>query len=294
MKAVGFYLFYGFVWLLSKLPMRFLYVLSDFMYFLIFYLFGYRKKVVFSNLRKAFPEKSEKEILTIAKKFYVHFCDLIFEVFKLTTLSKKEQLRHVTIKNCQIIDNYFAQNRNIIMVSGHYSNWEWFTFFPSLVKIPVLVVYHPLKNKYFDRYFNKMREKYGARLIPMNDTFAILKDYYRKDKPVATWLIADQSPRKNADYWTTFLTQDTSFFMGPERLARLTNAVVVYVSLRKIKRGVYEGDFIPLTETPKDTKEFEITELQIRQLEKQIIEAPEYWLWSHRRWKHKRETSEET
>ncbi len=292
MQAIGFYIALPFLYFFSILPHFILYGVADFFYVLIYHVFGYRKKVVTENLKRSFPEKSEEEIGVIRRKFYRFFCDFIFETLKSLTISKKEMKKrcYYPEKTINHFNKYADAGKSVIIVLGHYGNWEWGgAGFSLTCKHDLFVIFHPLHNKYFNDFVYKMRTRFGTQLIPMRETVRdMLKN---KNKLTATAFIADQTPPPESAYWTTFLNQDTPVFFGTEKIAKKFNYPIVYVSVKKVKRGHYEIQAETLVETPAETTEGEITEIHTRRLEQDIIAQPETWLWSHRRWKHKRPVS---
>lgn len=290
MKKILAYLLFALLWLLSLLPLWALYLLiSDVFFLLTFYVIGYRKKVVFTNLKNAFPEKNEAERKKIARKFYRHFCDTFAEGIKITTMPKKQLIRRIAAINNEILDKYYQQNRPIVLVLGHYGNWEWMTGHGLTTKYIIMAVYKPLKNKTMDFLMLNTRQRFQAVLVPMRKTYKAFFEQVGEKKLTMLALLADQNPGRNKKnvHQTTFLNQDTTVFIGPEKIAKKTNSVVLFLKLKKIKRGHYQTEWVPITETPNETKPYEITETHVRLLENIIREQPEYWLWSHRRWKHK-------
>ncbi|MFI5150037.1 MAG: lysophospholipid acyltransferase family protein [Bacteroidia bacterium] len=289
MQAFIFYLALPFIYLLSLLPFSVFYLFSDFVYFLLYIVIGYRKDVVTSNLRNSFPGKSEEEIVRIRKMFYSYLCDLFLETFKTLTISKASALKHckLTPETKALFEKYHAEKKSVIIVMGHFGNWEWAgNTFSLQCPQQLYVIYHPLTNKKFDGLIYRMRTRFGTKLIAMRDTY---KDMVRfKDEINATAFIADQTPAPESAYWTSFLNQDTPVFLGTEKIARKLNYPVVYASVRRIKRGYYEIAAETLFEDPRLTTDGEITEAHTRKLEREIIAQPEIWLWSHKRWKHKR------
>lgn len=293
MKRIGYYLFIVESWLLGYAPKFILYGISDILFFVLYYVMKYRKKVVFKNLKNAFPEKSEKEIKKIALKFYHHLSDVLVENVALIKMSKKRIQKLIQYEETTLGEELLKKNKNIIGVAGHYGNWEVYFTLPQVIPHTVLGVYKPLNNKFFDKEFYKMRSKFDAVPIPMSDSFKLAIDYYRNNKPFFLGLVADQRPpKRGGHYWTKFLNQETAIFLGPEKIARKLNTTVVFIYHEKIKRGKYVIKFETLFENAADTKDYEITETHLRFLEKQINENPEYWLWSHNRWKHKRKPHE--
>lgn len=290
MKKIGFYIVVTLMWLVSLLPMRVLYIISDGLYYLLYYVINYRKKVVISNLKNSFPEKSSKEIEQITKRFYRHLCDIAVETIALMTISAKAFNKRVTYKNLDDIERFYQQGRPVIASMGHYGNWEWGTNFPMHTSYKALITYKSLDNKNFDNLFKQMRSRFGFVPITMKETTRKMVQHVRNGDKVLLVLIADQTPAFiEVQHYTTFLGQDTPVFMGPEKIAKAFNAPMVFINMLKVKRGHYEVTFTTLCENTQDTKPFELTDMQLRILEEKIREKPEYWLWSHRRWKYKRE-----
>ncbi|RYZ53776.1 MAG: lipid A biosynthesis acyltransferase [Sphingobacteriales bacterium] len=289
MQALAYYIALPFIYLVSILPFPLLYAVSDFMFFILYRVAGYRKEVVLANLRNSFPEKSDVEIRSIAYRFYAHLCDLFLETFKTLTVSPAVMLEHCTIAPGakKLLDDLADRNQSIILVMGHQGNWEWGgNSFSLLCRQQLYVIYHPLQQKYFNGLISRMRGKFGTRLIPMKETF---KEMVRhRSELTATAFIADQSPNPSNAYWTRFLNQDTPVFWGTERISSKMKFPVVYLFIKKLRRGYYEMDAEMLVEQTEGLPEGTITEAFTRRLEQDIIMQPETWLWSHRRWKHKR------
>ncbi len=283
------YLAYAFCRFLSFLPFRVLYAISDFVFFIIYRVFAYRKKVVNQNLRNSFPEKTSDEIRIIRKEFYHHFCDIFIETIKLWNISEKEILKRCVLKNPDFFEPYKTQGKSIIAVTGHYANWEWLSSL-ALYKIgDFLPIYKPLHNKVIDKMYIDIREKLGSKTLAKNDTLRTMIRHKNQNHFTITAFIGDQTPnKKNLHYWTNFLNQDTPILQGAERIAKKLDQAVIYCKMTKIKRGYYEYEFISIADNPKETEENEITEIHTRILEDIIKENPAYWLWSHKRWKHKR------
>jgi len=278
-----------FIYLISLLPFPLFYGVCDFMFFMLYYVTGYRKKVVLQNLRNAFPEKSEKEIRGISRRFYRYFCDLLLETFKTLTISRASAIKRckLTPEALAVFNRYADEGRSIMIVMGHYGNWEWAgNTFSLECKHHLYVVYHPLSNKHFDGLIYRMRSRFGTGLIPMKDTFRDMVS--NKGELSATAFIADQTPAPASAFWTTFLNQDTPVFQGTEKIARKLNYPVVYAKVQRVKRGYYEISARTLFEEPARTSDGEISAAHTKALEEDICKQPEYWLWSHRRWKHKR------
>lgn len=263
--------------------------MADFFFVLLYYVIGYRRKVVMQNLRNAFPEKTAPELKKLEATFYRYLCDLLLETFKTLTISRNAMLRRCRLapQAHAIFDAYAQTGQSVIIVMGHFGNWEWAgNTFSILGRHHLYVIYHPLTNKYFNRLIVSMRTRFGTGLIEMKNT---VRDMLSKRAELsATAFIADQTPPPEGAYWTRFLNQDTPIFRGTEKIARKLNYPVIYVSVKRLKRGHYEIQAEKLVEEPAKTADGEISELHTRRLEQDIISQPEIWLWSHRRWKHKR------
>lgn len=287
MAAILYFIALPFIYLVSVLPFPLLYLVSDVLYFLMYHVVGYRKNVVYTNLKKSFPEKTEEEIKSLCKKFYKHLCNLTLEIFKGITISKKSMLKRCVFSpEVQAVFSKFSdEKKSIILVMGHLGNWEWAGNSFSLVcKQQLYVLYKPLSNKYFDRLIYHARTRFGTKLIAVNNTYSEMLRTKNEVKAVA--FIADQASPPESAHWTTFLNQETTIFKGTEKIARKLNYPVVYGSVKKIKRGYYKVFVEVLSENPANTKDGEISELHTKKLERDIIEQPEFWVWSHRRWKH--------
>jgi KDO2-lipid IV(A) lauroyltransferase len=289
MGAVTYYIFYGINWIITLLPLPLLYLISDLLYLVLYYFPSYRRKVVALNLKNSFPEKTDEELKTIEKKFYRHLSDLIIETLKLTHMSQKEQKKRFTYSNLEIIDRLREEKRDIIAVLGHYNNWEWPTLLPYYLKYKTVIIFKPLQNKYFNNFINNQRSKFGIKLTPTSQVIREIVNY-RKDKiNTVSVFISDQIPAKgDIKYWTTFLNQDTAVFTGAGKIAAKYDMAVVYFHIQKIKRGHYNLDIELLHDHTAGLTENQITETHVRRLEEIIREKPEFWIWSHRRWKHKK------
>ncbi|MCF8424937.1 MAG: lysophospholipid acyltransferase family protein [Bacteroidia bacterium] len=275
------------LYLLALLPFPLLYLLSDGLCFLAFNLIGYRKKVVYENLRNSFPNYSEKEINAIAKKFYSHLFDTILETFKLLTISKNELKKHGLYTNLEVMDEIINQNKSFVILTGHMGNWEWLpTIWHLEGKANIVGIYHKLSSPFFEWFTKNMRERFGIQMITMENTLRGM--IANKNKLTGTGFISDQTPSRENAHWITFLNQDTPVFMGAEKIAKKFNYPVIYCHIIKPKRGYYEIKIDVITMEPQTTPDFYITETFNKLLEADIINQPEIWLWSHRRWKHKR------
>ena len=273
---------------ISLLPLFILYQLSTLLYFITFYLARYRYQVVKENLENAFPSKSPEEIRSIMKGFYRNFCDFIIEALKSITISQQELDKRVTIKHPETIERYFENGQSVLVLTSHQFNWEWLLLASSFkLSAPLSPVYKKLNNKFFNALMLSTRSRFGSNPIEMQET--LVQIVSRKNSVNAFGLIADQTPLIDADkYWSKFLNQDTAFFIGSERIAHLTKYPVLFVGTKKIKRGYYEVLYEELVNPPYDKNDHVILDKYISKAESLILERPEEWLWSHRRWKYKK------
>jgi KDO2-lipid IV(A) lauroyltransferase len=275
---------------LSVLPFRILHWISTVLYYLVYYVIGFRKKVVYQNLKNSFPDKSSTEIKQIAKKFYRHFCDLIVESVKLFSISKEEIIKRIKFVNPELLNKYYDQGQSIIIVAGHYNNWENFAKGCNLqMKHQAVGIYTPLSSPFFEKKFSESRSLFGVSLLPKRE----VKKYFAENRDLLKAVIfgTDQSPsgRTKRVYWTSFLNQDTAVMFGSEKYAKEYEYPVIFAGVDKVKRSTYQIWFELLEENPLDTPHGEITEKHTRRLEQQILAQPEYYLWTHKRWKRKRE-----
>jgi KDO2-lipid IV(A) lauroyltransferase len=282
-----------FLYLISLLPFWILYAISDFLYLVLYRIVGYRKAVVRENLTNSFPEKTVAELRSIEKKYFHYLCDLIMETIKMFTISATEvrsRMKPASVDTDFRINEYLKQNRTVLIAAGHYCNWEYSCLSGSMItdKAERLAVYKPMASEVFDEQFKKVRSRFGATPVAMKDTLRKLVTL--RGKPSMTVLVSDQTPvRETVQYFAPFLNQPTAIFLGVEKLAKATNAVVGFWDVKCTKRGFYEYEFVVLTAEPKATADYEITNMHVAYLEKMIQTGPQYWLWSHKRWKFKPE-----
>lgn len=287
MQAIIYYISLPFIYLISILPFWLLYRVSDFLYFIIYIVIGYRKELVLKNLSNSFPEKSEEEINKISKKFYTFFCDWIVETIKSITISRTSAIKRCHFTTTEILDKYYKENKKLIFVMGHMGSFELGgAEMATNSNYQLYSVFKPLSNKYFDQLIKRKRIRFDNKVIAMNDTFRTMYKLKDSKELSATLFIADQTPQKNNAYWTTFLNQETPIFWGTEIIAKKLNYPLIYLSMKQPKRGYYEITPELLSENPSTTQTGEISEMHTKQLEKDIIKQPEIWLWSHKRWKH--------
>lgn len=287
MNFIVFILVYPIIWLLSILPMRVLHVLSDLIYILIYYIIGYRKKVVRNNLKLAFPEKSKQALLKIEKKSFHHFTDTFMEMIKSFTISEKEISKRFVYKNTHILEDLYKQNKSLIIMAGHYANWEWVVNVSNIVPYKGYAAYKKVKNKYFENKVKTSRTRFGAEFIPTSEFMNLIK-FHHKEHIIALYgLLSDQSPKlSKTHYWSNFMGVNVPVHTGAEMLAKKYNYPVIYFKTERVKRGYYESTIEVLAENPLDFKDYEITDVFLQKLEKQIRNKPEYYFWTHKRFKH--------
>lgn len=280
-----YYVSFALLYLVSLLPLRVLYIVSDFIYVIIYYVVGYRKEVVFSNLALAFPEKTAAEREVIAKKFYHNFTDNWIEVIKMISISERAILKRIST-NFTAFEEIHKQDRSCHMLMGHLFNWEWCNAgVPTGVPFKTLVAYSPITSKILDRLFLYVRQRFGCILLPHNDMRRSMMPHRHSKYLLA--LVADQNPPfPSKSYWLNFMGIPTSFLQGPEKGARMGNIPVVFLPVIKVRRGYYEIKGILLDNDPGSSKEGELTRKYVAALEEIIRKYPELYLWSHKRWKH--------
>lgn len=276
--------YYVFVLPLSYLPMPILYLFTDFFYLLIITIIPYRKKVIEKNISNSFPNYTPTEVKRLRNKFYKHFTDILAEGVKNLTISQSELKKRFKVTNPELMNQLYDQKRNVLLVSGHYNNWEWLiTSQNFLFKHQAMGIGMPLTSKFWDKKINQQRERFGMQVIHSKN----FKEAIQVQKlPYAILVLADQSPGDSRkSYWMPFLNQQTAVLFGVEQMANTYNDAVVFFHTRKKKRGYYEMELKLLTDNPKSLNYGELTEMHAKELERNIREKPEYWIWSHKRWK---------
>lgn len=271
---------------LSYLPFWGLYLIADVLAWLARNVFRYRRKVILANLRRAFPEKSDKERMEIMKKFYRNLSDVLVESLKAITISQEAMNQRITVSGLEIMEDYYRRNLSVVALAAHQANWEWLLLGGCLrLSSSIDAVYKPLSNRMFDKLMYSIRAKFGGRPIPMKHIF---REIIRRKQEVRTYaLVADQSPAGGeAKAWVNFLGIESPFFVGPQKIAQATGFPVVFAGMKRLRRGYYEIVFLPLAEPPYSSEGWEVVEKYAACVEKFIRENPADWLWSHRRWKH--------
>lgn len=287
MQLISYILIYPFLWLISILPFPVFYAFSDVVCFLIYRIIGYRKKTVRYNIALALPHLSQKEQRKIERKFYSHMCDLFLEMIKTLTLSKTAIQKHFIFKNIDLYHNYEAKNKSIVILYGHYASWEWSTSIGLYSKFRGIGVYKKIKNKYFDKLVQNIRSRYNAELVDTKNTIKIVTENQRKGLKAVYGFISDQNPKPNkALLWDNFMGHKVPIHTGGEVLARKLDMNILYLKIEKVARGTYEATFVPLSDNVNESPEFEITKRFMREVEKQILAKPEYYFWTHKRWKY--------
>lgn len=286
-KAV-YLLSYPLIWLVSRLPLPVLYGLSDGVYFLVYHLVGYRRKVVRDNLRLVFPEFPEKQRRKIERKFYRHLCDMFLEMAKTMGMKPEQIMERFTFSNLELIRRLEDEGKSMMIVFPHYASWEWAIILDRHIRSRGFGIYQPINNPYFDQWVRDVRGKFGMTLITTKQTREAVAQN-RKEGQLATYgILIDQSPMlKKAHYWAPFMGIEVPIHTGAEMLCKQLDLPVVYLKVTKLGRGRYHGECILLAEEPTKVPDYAITDAFFRETEKAIREAPEYYFWTHKRWKHR-------
>lgn len=285
MQRLIYYLFRIFIGIFQFLPFWLLYGISSGLSFLLYYVIRYRRKVVWDNLSKSFPDKTEQELQQIAREFYRHLADLLVESLKGFKISKNELLSRFELKQPVLLESYYQQNKSIIALTGHYGNWEWGAMVgPLFLTQKIVAIYTPIKNSYINAYVKKSREQFGVSLIPTTTSARAFQQY--QDQNTLFLLAADQNPSNpKRAHWINFLGRETATLRSV-RFAQMHDLPLIFMAICKVKRGHYEVQYKKITDHPKDYTDLELTQLFMSCLEEQIRKQPAYWLWSHKRWKH--------
>jgi len=288
MQLLAFIVLYPILWLISILPFRLLYLFSDFVCFLIYRIFKYRKKTVRENLALALPHLTREERNLIEKKFYHHMCDIFLEMIKTMTITDAEINKRFVFKNIDVLRNLEKKGKSIALLTGHYASYEWVISMNRILEIKGIAIYKRIRNKYFDKLVRDIRSRFKAYLITTKETATVMAENNAKNELCIYGFAGDQSPKLNAVHWNTFMGIETPIHTGAEFLSKRFDMNVVYLEVQKVKRGYYEATFEILSEDVKSVPDYEITDTFIRKLEQQILKAPENYLWTHKRWKYRR------
>ena len=291
MRRIGYFIILLFLYPLAYLPKCCLSAIGRFLFFIICYLLSYRKKVIVSNLKNAFPQKSEKDIRHYAKAFYKSFSDVLVEYLILWRIPASKTKKYLKIKNPEVFEKY--KDRPIIFVIGHFNNWEWYSLLPFFTNHNVLGVVKPIRSINFGKLITKIRSLHGMDVILKRNTLREILKRVNANIPSLSIFAGDQTPTANEiNFWTTFLNQETPIYLGAEKIAKKINGVVIYAEMLRVKRHYYEVNLQLITDNPQKEPDYHITLKHVAALEKTILKQPESWLWSHRRWKHKRKPNE--
>lgn len=289
MQFLIYIISFPFLWLISKLPFKLFYWFSDGIYVLIYYIIGYRKKIVRHNILIALPNLSESERLKIEKKFYRHMCDMFLEMIKTMSISTEEMKKRFKITNIEVVKEYEQKNKSIILLASHYASWEWLLSINESTSFKCIGVYKKINNPYFDKLIRNIRSKFNSELVATDKTIALIAENQEKGIMGMYGLASDQSPQVHKTYhWQQFMGIEVPVHTGAEMLAKRYDLEVVFAKVKKVKRGFYEATFVPICEHPRTIPDYEITDTYLKEVEKQILEAPEYYFWTHKRWKHRK------
>lgn len=289
MQFLIYIISFPFLWLISKLPFKLFYWFSDGIYVLIYYIIGYRKKIVRHNILIALPNLSESERLKIEKKFYRHMCDMFLEMIKTMSISTEEMKKRFKITNIEVVKEYEQKNKSIILLASHYASWEWLLSINESTSFKCIGVYKKINNPYFDKLIRNIRSKFNSELVATDKTIALIAENQEKGIMGMYGLASDQSPQVHKTFhWQEFMGIEVPVHTGAEMLAKRYNLEVVFAKVKKVKRGFYEATFVPICEHPRTIPDYEITDTYLKEVEKQILEAPEYYFWTHKRWKHRK------
>ncbi len=287
MDLLIYILVYPLIWLISILPFRILYIISDFLFLIIYYIIGYRKKIVLSNLKIAFPNKTKKEILSIRRKFYHHFVDIFLELIKSFTISEKEISKRYKFINIELFNELHKNGGSVAIVGAHYANWEWMLCIGKVVKYKAYGVYKKVSNKYFNTTILKTRGTFGLALKQTSKIIKEIEINNKAENQAIYGLLSDQSPQlKKTHYWREFFGVKLPIHTGAEMLAKKFDLDLVFMDTKKIKRGFYETTFELITDDAKKYANYELTDIFLDKVEKQVKAEPAYYLWTHKRFKH--------
>ena len=288
MQFLVYILAYPILWLISILPFRIFYWLSDFVYFLVYYVIGYRRKTVRENLALTLPHLSDAERKEIEKKFYQHMCDMFMEMIKTMSITPEEMEKRFTITNMDLFHEYENKGKSVVLVASHYASWEWLLTLNKRMLFNGVGVYKKIANPYFDKLVRKIRGKYDAELVETKKAIPLMAQNQRDGILSLYGLASDQSPKLDRIFHSMkFMGIEVPVHTGAEMLAKKYDLSVIFIKVKKVGRGYYAATIVPIADNPKEYENFEITEKYLREVEKQIYEAPEYYLWTHKRWKHR-------
>ena len=288
MQYLLYLVLYPILWIISILPFRLLYFFSDFVYVLVYYILGYRKKTVRANLAKALPHLNDKERFVIEKKFYHHMCDMFLEMIKTMTISQKEMEKRFQFTNLDVYLDLEKKGKSIAIMIAHYATYEWVISMNYKINFKGYAIYKRLANPHFDKLVKDIRSKFKAYLITTKETIPTMLENDTSNTLSVYGFASDQTPRRaESNHWYTFMGIETPIHFGAESLAKKHDMNIIYLKVKKVKRGYYEATFEVLSEDVHSVPNFKISETFMQKVEQQILEAPEFYLWTHKRWKHK-------
>jgi len=289
MQLLIFLIIYPLLWCISVLPFRLLYLFSDFVYLIIYYIIGYRKTIVRENLALALPHLSKEERLIIEKNSFRHLCDIFLEMIKTMTISDKEIRKRFVFKNLEVYTSLEKKQKSIAIMMAHYASYEWAVSLNSYVNYEGFGIYKKINNPYFDKLVRKIRLKFKAKLITTKETIPTIIENNKVNKLCTYGFASDQTPRlQSTSHWQSFMGLEVPVHTGAEMLAKKYSMNVIFLRNKRVSRGHYEGSFEILSEDAKQVPNYEITDQFIKLVEQQILEAPEFYLWTHKRWKHRK------
>ena len=289
MQGLIYFIVYPIVYLISILPFRALYVLSDLVFVIIFHLLRYRRPVVQENLKLALPHLSDNELKVIEKEFYRHMCDMFLEMVKTWHITQEEIEDRFRFTNLEVYKNLENQGKSVVVMIAHYATYEWVVSMNSKIAYEGFAIYKKIANPYFDKLVKDIRKKFKATLITTKETHKVIEENEKNNHKGVYGFASDQTPRlREENYWNTFMGVEVPVHVGAEMLARQYDMNVIFLRVKKTGRGYYEATFELLTDNLLEEPMYKVTELFIRKVEKQILEEPSYYLWTHKRWKHKR------
>ncbi len=291
-RSIGYYILMAVTWPMQLFPLEFHYFLSEIIYFFMYSIAGYRKKIVRENLLKSFPEKSTEERKIIEKRFYKGFADMFVETLYFTHINIPKQQKRLALENYEQVKEYFDSGKNVVLISGHFGNWEFFQLYEKHLTVKKYFIYKKLNNKAFNQFYKDLRGR-AAEPLEMKETYRRLMKDQSENKPFGIFCISDQRPLKSEiNYWLTFMNQDTPVMLGTEKIARKTNSSVFYLEISKVKRGYHKLKFELIADKPDQIEENGITNIFFKKLEQSIKSSPEQYFWTHNRWKYSKEEFE--
>ena len=294
MQFLVFIVAYPFLWVVSRLPFSIIYGISDVLFYLVYHVVRYRRNAVWENLTLVFPNEDPKVLKKIRKDFYRHLCDMFLEMIKTMGISKEEMQKRFRCENIALLQQYEANGKSAILMFPHYASWEWVLSLNAQLKAPGYGIYQKIQNPYFDKLIRDIRGKFGTTLLQTDASTRLIARKTREKEVFTLGIISDQSPLHfKAKYWTEFMGVTVPVHIGGEVLSKTFDLVPLYLKVRKLKRGYYSATVKCLSENPKSVPDYGITDVFLKETEASIKEAPEFYFWTHKRWKHRHNVPEE-